>query len=640
MYLPSRKVSTGTRRAAAGTALLFAALILLLGSVEPVKAQEIGQAETISLHTSFDHYWRRYLEAVTAGSDETANRLLEEIKRLRVERNAFNLNDVGTSFVYQGFGLLESGELEQARENFETAAELAPDLPTAYWGLARASEREGGLGYVTAILHRIQAQLAALRSERDGPFASWNLLFLLFSSLMGVVFLFAMLMVYRYGVLVYHEFLERLDVDWGSRATLAATLVALCLPLILTAGVGWLAPYWLAITFAYQTIKERVVSVLCLLVFLGAAPFAELYSAWSRTVGNPSYQAALSSVTGTFDVGDVEVLRAAIQQQPNDRDLQFVLATQYKNLGDYELAASTYRRILDAFPSDLESRLNLGNIYFAQRDWDGALVQYNQALAANSQFVMAYYNKSLAHAENFQFAEREEARTRADLLDAMAVTAFEQLTGNYRVVADARLDEVDILGKFYGLSEGIHETRVTSFFEPPMLATWGLRFVVGPILFAVLILVLEVFFKQRQHTQRCWKCGSAFCGHCQIGTGRKGLCTQCYHLFFMKDGVSAQARNEKLNLVQRASRTKAVVFRALSIVAPGAGHVGEGMSVIGILLLFLWLLGASTLFLSDSLYPFPDGVLGLGSNASYLIVVWMAAVLVIANLISRPVARG
>ena len=316
-----------------------------------------------------------------------------------------------------------------------------------------------------------------------------------------------------------------------------------------------------------------------------------------------------------------------------------MLATQYKNLGDYELAASTYRRILDAFPSDLESRLNLGNIYFAQRDWDGALVQYNQALAANSQFVMAYYNKSLAHAENFQFAEREEARTRADLLNAMAVTAFEQLTGNYRVVADARLDEVDILGKFYGLSEGIHETRVKSFFEPPMRATWGLRFVVGPILFAALILVLEVFFKQRQHTQRCWKCGSAFCSHCQIGTGRKGLCTQCYHLFFMKDGVSAQARNEKLNLVQRASRTKAVVFRALSIVAPGAGHVGEGMSVIGILLLFLWILGASTLFLSDSLYPFPDGVLGLGLSASYLIFVWMAAVLVIANLIPRPVAR-
>jgi Tfp pilus assembly protein PilF len=640
LHLLSHKVSTGTRRAAAVTVLLFAALVSFVVSAETVDAQDVDQPETISLHTSFDHYWRRYLEAATSGSTETEVRILDEIKRLRVERNTFNLVDLGTSFVYQGLGLLESGEFEAARNNFETAVEVAPDLPTAYWGLARVSEREGGTGYVASGLHRVQARLAAFRSELDGPFASWNLLFVLFAALMALVFLFALLMVYRYGVLLYHEFFERLGDDWGSKATLAATLVALFVPLILTVGVGWLAPYWLAVTFAYQSAKERVVSVLCLLVFLGGAPFAELYSAWSRTVGNPVYQAALSSVTGTFDVGDVEVLRSAIREYPNDRDLQFLLATQYKNLGDYELAASTYRRILDAFPDDLESRLNLGNIYFAQRDWDGALVQYNQAIAANPQFAMAYYNKSLAHAENFQFAEREEARAKAEALNAPAIAAFEQLTGNYRVVADARLDDVDILGKFYGLSEGIHENRVTSFFEPRMLANWGLRFVVGPILFAALIVVLELFFKQRRLTQRCWKCGSAFCGRCQIGTGRKGLCTQCYHLFFMKDGVSAQARNDKLSLVQRAARTKAVVFRALSIIAPGAGHVGEGMSVVGILLLFLWLLGVSALFLAGSLYPFPDGILGLGSSASAAVIAWMAVVFVVANLISRPVVRG
>lgn len=603
------------------------------------EAQSADGAEQLSLHTSFDHYWRRYLQAAGAGDTDTADRMLEEIKRLRVERNAFALHDVGLSFVYQGFALLESGDVEQARSHFEIARDLSPNLPTAYWGLARADERSGVLGYFTGMVHRVQAQLAALRSERDGPYATWNLLFLAFTSVMVAFTGFAAIIVYRYGMLFFHDLEERFGDRIGSRGALAATLAIVCLPLIVTAGVGWLAPYWLAVTFGYQSAKERVISVLALLVVLAAAPFAELYATWSRTVSNPVYQAALSSTTGTFDVDDVIVLREAASRSPSDRDLQFILATQYKNLGDYELAANQYRLILDQFPGDVEAKVNLGNIYFAQRDWDGALTQYNDVLSS-SQHAMAYYNKSLAHAENFQFAEREDARARAEAIDATAVRAHERRTGSYRVVADAKLDETEILGKFYGLSEGMREQPVSAFLDASLIEGWGLRFVVAPIAFGILIFVLEMVFRDRKLTKRCWKCGSAFCGRCQIGSGRKGLCTQCYHLFFMKDGVSAQARNEKLSQVQRASTKRSVVFRVLSVLAPGSGHVSEGMPIIGALILFVWTAAVCTIWLGGSLYPLPDGLLGLGTAPAYAVIALMVAMLVIANLISRPMARG
>jgi tetratricopeptide (TPR) repeat protein len=611
-------------------------VLSIAASLTPRAATAQGPEPAVSLHTSFDYFWRRYLLATSSGDAETANRMLGEIRRLRVERNAFHLHDIGMCFVYQGFAHIDAGNFEEARRNFDIARELAPELPAAHWGLAKLSQRQGVLSYPSSILYRIQAQLRALRSERDGPFASWNLVFLLSSTFAISFFIFALVMVYRYGTLVYHDLEEQLGETWGRRALLAATLAILLFPLMVTAGPGWLAPLWLAVTFGYQTAKERVVSVVGLLVLLAAAPLAELYVGWAKATSNPLYQASLSSLTGSFDPADVTLLREAASKNPADHDLQFLLATQYKNLGDYELAASQYRKILDAYPDDLDARMNLGNIYFAQLDWEGALVQYNQVLGKDTTKAKAYYNKSLAHAENFQFAEREEARLRAESLDGAGVAAHESRTGDYRVVEDARLDEIDILSKFYGLSQGIRDASAGSGLGVSLFGSWGLRYLVAPILFGALILALEIGFRERKLTQRCRKCGSAFCGRCQIGTGRKGLCTQCYHLFFMKDGVSAAARNDKLGQVQRASRTRALLFRVLSVLAPGAGHLIEGMPLSGIVLLFAWILGALAIALRGSLYALPDGLLGWGTGLPLLLLAMMATSLVAANFLVRP----
>jgi tetratricopeptide (TPR) repeat protein len=626
------------RRGAAGRILAPAALAAVC--LLPLAARAQGEKDApVSLHTSFDYFWRRYLLAASAGDAETSSRMLGELRRLRVERNAFDLHDIGLNFAYQGFAHLEGGNLEEARRHFDIARELAPDLPTAYWGLARLSEQEGILSYLGSVLYRIRAQLRALSSRRDGSFAGWNVAFLLFTALAVSFSLFALLMIHRYGTLVYHDLKERLGEDWGRRALLAVTLLILLFPLMLTLGPGWLAPLWLAVTFGYQTASERLLSILCLLALLAAAPFVELYAGWAKAASNPLYQASLSSLTGSFDSADVALLRQAAKDHPADHDLQFLLATQYKNLGDYELAAAQYRRILDAFPDDLDARINLGNIYFAQLDWDGALVQYNQVLGRDQTKARAFYNKSLAHAENFQFAEREEARLRAETLDAAGVAAHERRTGDYRVVEDARLDEVGILSKFFGLSEGVHERPASSTLEVSLLGGRGLRFLVAPIAFGALILALELLFRDRRSTQRCRKCASAFCGLCQIGTGRKGLCTQCYHLFFMKDGVSAAARNDKLAQVQSASRTRALLFRSLSILAPGAGHISEGTPLVGMALLFVWVLGGLSVALRGALYALPDGILGFGAGIPVVLLSMMAVALAAANFLFQP-SRG
>jgi hypothetical protein len=361
---------------------------------------------------------------------------------------------------------------------------------------------------------------------------------------------------------------------------------------------------------------------------------------WSTTIRNPLYRSSKSSIDGTFEPTDTLILQAAFQEHPQDRELQLLLATQFKNLGEYELAASRYRAMLDQWPDDLAARINLGNIYFAQRDWAGAVLEYDRAIAQSSSSTIAFYNKSLAHAENFEFREREAARATAEDLGSRLVASHERRTGDYRSVIDVRLTQGEIYAKYDGLAEGLHEQPVPPSWRDAWLNGRGARFALGALILGAMILLFEKL-GDRGNTRHCWKCGSAFCGRCQIGTGRRGLCTPCYHLFFVKDGLSADARNTKLYQVNRSARVKSVVFRVLCIVAPGAGHIVEDMAIFGFALLLLWVGGALLLWDGSRFYGLPDDLMGLeGSTPLYLALLAMLVVMIVANTVAQTRSRG
>jgi len=589
------------------------------------------------LSRSFDQLWWRYLEADSEGQIELRDRILSEIARLRVERNAFHLHDVALAFTFRGGALLERGDLAGAKASFETATRLDPSLPTPFLGLARVASRSGGFWPTASLPFVVEGYLAPLSSFWSGYYARIDLLLIVVLALLVVFGIFAAAMLYRYGVLLNHDLEERLAAQIGVSGVRALTCLILLLPLVVTVGFAWLIPYWLALTFAHQGRSERALSVWVLVFFIALGPVLELQNLWAKTVVNPVFRAAISSDAGTFDTTDVAVLQAALQQHPNDRDLKLILAIQYKNLGDYEMSASVYREMLAEDATDVAAQTNLGNVYFAQRDWQGAILQYTNAIADHPDFALAHYNKSLAHGESFEFSQRESARTQADNLDRRAIAAFEEKTGEQRAVADVRLGTDYVLAKFFGLSDSFHPSPPPSIRETVLSSERVLGFAVGAILFGVLIVLLGLVFRDRGNTQRCARCRSPFCGRCQIGTGRRGLCTQCYHLFIVKDGVSAGARNQKIAQVGRAVRTRGVVFRALSVLAPGTGHFVEGLPLAGFLLLFIWTAAAFFLSAGSLLYPLVDPALGLGGTFHvYVAVAAMIAALGAANTVAQP----
>ena len=80
---------------------------------------------------------------------------------------------------------------------------------------------------------------------------------------------------------------------------------------------------------------------------------------------------------------------------------------------------------------------------------------------------------------------------------------------------------------------------------------------------------------------RCLKCGTPFCRRCHLGAAVAGLCSQCYHLFVVRDGVSGPARNRKLLEVQAEEGRQGQAFRLLSLLLPGAAQVYRGRALPG-----------------------------------------------------------
>ena len=140
-------------------------------------------------------------------------------------------------------------------------------------------------------------------------------------------------------------------------------------------------------------------------------------------------------------------------------------------------------------------------------------------------------------------------------------------------------------------------------------------------------------------TLRCLKCGTPFCRRCHLGAVVAGLCTQCHHLFVVRDGVSGPARNQKLLEVQSEEERRERAFRALSLFSPGAGQIYGQKPLLGLLFSTLWYGSLVASVLAGRVLPVTEvGGALRGSGGLVLAVLVMVATYVAANL-ARPEAE-
>ena len=589
---------------------------------------------------SFESLWSALERAEKKGDTVASQQAMREIRRLRIERTVRSLETLALARVADGVAALEEGDTEKATGHFAEAATLDPHLPDARFGLARAAMKRGPLGFLTAAQEIIGGTTARLTSARGALHRKNVQAATLLLALFLTATVFAVLMLLRHGALLRHDFEESFGMD---RRTLALGVAAalLLLPAITFQGWGWLPLWWLALLFAYMSTIEKAAAVVLALACVAVGPVVQDLETRLLAQQNPLYRAAMLSLEGEPDTRAIWHLEDAVRNNPTDKDLQYLVAVQYKKAGRYEDAAAVYRELLRGKPTDGIALNNLANVEFAAGEYPAAIARYKQGIESAPPSEVAatfYYNLSLAHLQRFEYQPAQEARSQSDRLASSLIRTYDSRwkydKGDYAVV-DLNLGEPEIWAKFAGRKEGIASKNLAGTGEPQSAVDGSRalvnRFAAFPLVFAAVVFALGRWRGSKAFTTRCLKCGTPFCRRCHLGVVAGGLCTQCHHLFVVRDGVSGPARNQKLLEVQKEDSRRDKVFRLLSLVVPGAGHLYANATPLGLVLVFVWSLVLAAAFVTLRLLPMTEssGELsppwGLAVGAVVLLILYVVA---------------
>jgi len=624
-------------------------LIVLLSLVPDLLAAQ-GQEKVIDIRNvkntagnSFDGLWSTYRKALRSSDAEGAQKILREIRRLRIERNISDLEPFGEALVAQGLASLQKGEIDKAAEEFQGAIDLDPHLPDSHFGLALTEFKRGGLGVLRATTHTLSGLTVRLPTAQ-GRFFLERLVVpaLLFTLLVGTT-VFALVLVLRHGTLLLHDLQEFFGPGRGRALALAVFSVLIFLPILTLQGYGWLPLWWMALLFTYAAIGEKIFIALILVAGLAVGPLVKASESRLRAIQSPLLRASLLAIEGGPDQRAILDLEKALKSVPSDRDFSYLLGREYKKAGRYDDAAALYRDLLTADPSDSIALNNLGNIGFARGEFQAAIALYKQGTDSNPPPDVGatfYYNQSLAYLQRFDFQPAHEARSQADRLAPRLVRRYDDRwkydTKNENAVVDLGLTESEAWVKFMGeqgafglknVAGKAQEARKWSALVPEAAN----RFAVFLAVFGFAWLGLRRWRGKRMFTTRCLKCGTPFCKRCHLGNASVGLCTQCFHLFVVRDGVSGPARNQKLLEVQREDSRRERIFRALSLVSPGAGHLYAQKTLPGVLFVFLWYFLLVLPFLAERILPVTETPAtlsipwALGLALTLLLFVYVAA---------------
>ena len=591
---------------------------------------------------SFEALWSAYRKADREGDNERRLNALGEIRRFRVERNVRSLEVYALALFGGGLERLAKGERDRAEEDFRAAIGLDPHLPDAYFGLALAEFKKGPLGILPAARSTLAGLGARLPTLRGRHYLVTLLIPATLLALFGTATVFALAMVIRHGTLLLHDLEEAIGPARNRAIPVALYAVALLLPAVAFQGWGWLPLWWLALLFLYLGSVERIVAAVIVLAGLAVGPLVSTLDDRILAGGNPLAKAAVLAVEGASDRRAVAVLEAAGREHPEDRDLVYLLGAHYKKTGRYDEAASLYRELLRARSSDTIALNNLANIEFARGEYEAAIARYKQGIDAGTGGETAatlFYNLSLAHLQRFEYQPAQEARSQADRLARGLMRSFDTLwkyDKGENAVVDLGLTREQVWDKFGGAAEGpgrknVVDENARGFDSAAILGSTLNRFSAFVVLGAVVTLVLSRLRGARSFTMRCLKCGTPFCKRCQLGASVAGLCTQCHHLFVVRDGVSGPARNQKLLEVQREDEKRDRIFRVLSLLSPGAGHLYSQKTLAGVAFALVWYALLSLLLLGGRLVPLTEASStlsrpwGLGVAVALLLIVYVAA---------------
>jgi tetratricopeptide (TPR) repeat protein len=561
-------------------------------------ANPIGMTESrrgfdyASFQARLESLWFQRKTLLANGRDADSRAQLEEIRAFCAEEGITRIEDLAGALIAEAHRFRKEGNDSHALSALEFAEAFDPGRPQVYVARAVVLWGSGG-GVVTAAREFLRALRASVLHALENLSLLPRLVIILGLAWLGAALAFAMLMLLRHQASFRHEIEEWAADTFVHPWPEIIGWTALALPLITWVGAGWAPLYWMVITYRFMTRSERLTTACLLVAGALAVPFYGITVGLYGTSADPAVRTTVTSVEGEYDPDRIVRLRQLVETHPDDPVYRFLLAGVYKNGRYFEEAFDEYRAVIEREPSFVPAHINIGNIYYVTGQYAAAITSYHNAIAFDADSFLAHFNLHLAQSEDFHFSEAEQSLQRAREIDADRVAQLLGRSNDYddrAAVQDAALKMVSVWeaavgGRAPATGAG-RKAGVAALLRPAQF--------LNPLAIACGLALLGCFATAlvaggKPVARPCIRCGRAFCLRCTSGREAQEYCSQCLHLYVLRDGLAPETKAKKVYEVERHERNTRGARRVLSVVLPGAGHVVRGKTGRGLLLIVVWL---------------------------------------------------
>ena len=274
------------------------------------------------------------------------------------------------------------------------------------------------------------------------------------------------------------------------------------------------------------------------------------------------------------------------------------LAYAFKQQGDYEKAMSLYEEMYYGGHRDIAVVNNLANIYLSYGEEARAETLYNYAMRAEER-AEPFFNMGLLRLRNLEYSESSRYMAEARRRD-------------YSSASSEPADIMPTTSDYYQLI----------FSEP--LQLFG---VINPIfVFPFLIIFVLTFLPFRFPSPfYCSTCGRAICQKCQEQMEDEVMCKECFTKLKSTENVEMEALL-KHSVGSRRRRYRSMIAYLVNLIVPGAGLIYMDRNFIGLVVVFIVMLGYVPL-LFGGFFVKPAGWVCVSTTPIFMVIAVMIVVL-------------
>ena len=403
------------------------ALGLLLASVAPAAAevsspQVTGIEMTDSVRQTLKQLEEQWLQWIVQNNPQEADQAVDDLLETARQIGMRRLPDLSAAAVARAVQAAKQKDFTRARWALAAAERFDPGRPETAFAEATVNRLHGDWVGAAGARLRAYPRMLIPPLERYLWFLNllvWGLVLLLVA---GGLFLAVQML--TKGTSLYQDLTGLFGRKLPRGVALGAAFVMLLWPVLLPHGAIWLPLYWSVLLWGYASASERAVLV-SLWLLVGVSPL--VLDAQRQRVAvalSPPVQAMQSleehRLYGSL-FSDLGVLRSVL---PESVAVKHLMADVHRSLGQWDLARSLYRQVLEVEADNTSALLNLGAYSFLKGDFGGAIQSFQKAGAADPGNAAVQYNLSQAYSESYMFDEQKVALRKAQEIDLARVNSW------------------------------------------------------------------------------------------------------------------------------------------------------------------------------------------------------------------------